>query len=134
MTNEQMRREFEAHWRTIQPPSKANRELNQRDGDEYAHGHVARHWMTWQAATLKANQWRPIADAPRDGAKLLGMVHFAGDDLCKPFTEYSLVHWDKGFKSSICDRKPQWEKQFRGDVTHWMPLPLPPTGTEKDKL
>ena len=43
---------FEAHWRGIQSPSKANRELNQREGNEYAHGHVARHWLTWQAATL----------------------------------------------------------------------------------
>jgi hypothetical protein len=120
---DKIRAEFEAHWRTIQSPSKANRELNQRDGNEYAHGHVARHWMTWQAATLKAApQWRDIADAPRDESLLLYAPSYG------VFEGYWKDRWynDKSKRGWVAANLDEEYGCLVNDVSHWMPLPAPP--------
>ena len=44
------RDDFEAYMQTREAPSAAKKKLGQRDGDEYLHPHVARHWYTWQKA------------------------------------------------------------------------------------
>ena len=41
---------FEAFMLTREAPSSAKHKLAPRDGDEYLHPHVARHWYTWQQA------------------------------------------------------------------------------------
>lgn len=72
--------------------------------------------------------WRPMETAPKDGTVLLGWIVAAPDEYGGDgFEAPSLIHWDAGFKSSICDRKPGWIKQWRGEVTTWQPLPAPPS-------
>lgn len=71
-----------------------------------------------QAATLQANQWRPIADAPWDGTEILvlGTRH----EMLLPNPQRMVAAYRRGWWSG-------------GDVvshlTGW--LPLPPTGTEQ---
>lgn len=72
------------------------------------------------AATEKANQWRPIADAPSDGTPML-VYH----------NRMVLEAW----------YSTQWGKFVVSETggthnispSHFLPLPLPPTGTEQDK-
>ena len=75
--------------------------------------------------------WQDIATAPKDGTTLIGWVVAEKTAYSNAFAAPSLIKWDKGFKSSICERKPGWEKQWRGEVTHWAPLPPEPTGDDK---
>ena len=49
-----MRRDFEAYMLTREAPSSAKKKLAMREGVDYLHEHVARHWFTWQKATKAA--------------------------------------------------------------------------------
>lgn len=49
-----LRDEFEAFMLTRESPSGAKKKLSQREGNEYLHPHVARHWFTWQHASRQA--------------------------------------------------------------------------------
>ena len=102
MTNEKMRAEFEAFCKTTNPAYKSSDDgvSNRRD------------WAIWQAATLKANQWRPIADAP----------------LAEP-----VLMWNARANNTYgagVHRVSTRLSENTTDCTHFMPLPLPPTGTE----
>ena len=59
-------------------------------------------------------EWQPIETAPKDGTRVL--VH-------EPGMEPEIAHWSGGV---------WWigqsdDFQFPGGITHWMPLPEPPT-------
>lgn len=65
-----------------------------------------------QAATQKANQWMPIADAPKTGEWII-VYDSAGN-----------VHPDYWLGRGM----DQWAKEPHDEInTHWQPLPLPPT-------
>ena len=62
--------------------------------------------------SLRARQWRPIAEAPKDGTEILGATTFGVE----------VVRWNQPDKS--------WEssKARLGTyaITHWQPLPQHP--------
>lgn len=78
-------------------------------------------------AKARANEWRPIESAPRDGAAVLTWHDF-GAVVCNPHhphynergyvsVQASLTKHSVTFPSTISES---------GSVTHWMPLPEPP--------
>jgi len=61
--------------------------------------------------------WQAIETAPKDGAWILGY----GPEMI--ITDYpSVVFWDEGWQGANTTRA------FR--LTHWMPLPAPPSGVK----
>jgi hypothetical protein len=60
-----------------------------------------------------APRWRPIAEAPRDGTRVL--VWAAPYDDLEGFHTIAAYHADAGW--CVCELR---------YVTHWMPLPAPP--------
>jgi hypothetical protein len=70
--------------------------------------------------------WQPIATAPKDGTVLLGWIVAPQEPWSDGFEAPALIHWEPAFKSSICDRKAGWVAQWRGEPTHWQPLPPAP--------
>lgn len=72
-------------------------------------------------AQIRAEGWRPIETAPRDGSEFLG-YHLCADAYTGDW--YALVEYSG-------DQQWPWEDQEgrhpRGFLTHWMPPPAPPT-------
>lgn len=64
----------------------------------------------------KENEWRPIAEAPKDGTSILTFPH------------YHITHWDMEIESFThgWDEDAERFKPMRWAPTHWMPLPTPP--------
>lgn len=71
-------------------------------------------------------EWQPIETAPRDGTEFLAYdIQAKKQDVC---------HWSKNFEwfeavQSDGETGP-WFGEFgrdREDITHWQPLPAPPT-------
>ena len=108
---------------------------------DYVLGTIFATFFGWQAATLKANQWRPIADAPQGRKLLLGyynklgkwrtitgcyyppqMLQMADDNDDLDDDGYAPEGWYEESESH--------DNILRTDQppTHWQPLPLPPTG------
>ena len=118
MTNDQMRREFyEMAGLDGQDTARA---FNGNIGDwVYLNPMTQDLYRYWQAATLKANQWRPIASAPKTGEWIIA---------CDSTGNVRPDYW-------LGSEIHQWAKEPHVAVnTHWQPLPLPLTGTEQDKL
>ena len=63
--------------------------------------------------------WQPIGTAPKDGTNVLAYEDGA----------VTVLYWDEDRDS--------WFYPYKGgktrwpDITHWMPLPPPPTDTDK---
>lgn len=72
------------------------------------------------ARAVLGMQWRPIAEAPRDGSWFLGVWHFQGKAV------YRLGHWNNYHKSYN-----QVPGYHTGPFTHWQPLPTPPTSGDE---
>lgn len=109
MTNEKMRADFEAE--------AASHDMDLLLGDDgYLDNITDYAWVFWQAANMKATQWRPIADAP-EGTMIL----------CANMKSTEARHW--AYVAWVVDGK---VCGHRMDMpTHWQPLPPPPTGTEQ---
>ena len=122
MTNDQMRREFyEMAGLDGQDTARA---FNGNIGDwVYLNPMTQDLYRYWQAATLKANQWRPIADAPRDGTHVLIHGQFEGYGA----NRLAVGMWDG---ETWGGARPDGVVIL--DPDKWLPLPL--TGTEQDKL
>jgi hypothetical protein len=72
---------------------------------------------------MKTNptEWQPIDTAPKDGTKILGY--------CDYEKECSVIQWCEYIKYNGT-KLSYWEKvdpESETTVTHWMPLPKPPT-------
>lgn len=79
-------------------------------------------WLTWQAAWSAAQpQWLPIDTAPKDGTTILGVCEGeTGSFIMAVWWQESV--WFTGWVSG--GHRSDYEDRF---VTHWMPLPTPPT-------
>lgn len=87
------------------------------DGELHLSEAEVRRLIAWARAALSATPWRPVEEAPRDGAWVFG--YWKG---C-PITAYPCVmFWGDGEWLS-----PAWT-DFFPNPTHWMPLPEPPEG------
>lgn len=84
----------------------------------------------WQAALAYAREaverdrrWRPIAEAPKDGAWILGIKSHTSNILPGVRSYYCIVHWDEDGEG-----KWGWEDYGaeRWGPSHFMPLPEPP--------
>ena len=77
--------------------------------------------------------WEPIESAPKDGTEILGIFVGTID------TDYSLVRWDcrrwiaqADGQRAIESQGDTWTDLIEPFLTHWMPLPPPPKGPEKE--
>jgi hypothetical protein len=67
------------------------------------------------------SDWQPIETAPKDGTNVLVLWRYGG---CSVLFCRHDGFWDDGdFNSSIPE----------SDLTHWMPLPPPPTNSTPTK-
>lgn len=74
----------------------------------------------------QSDAWLPIESAPKDGTSILGWIVHPGDDYsAEPFQRPSIMYWDDMVPGEY-GHPAQWEKQWIGSPTHWMPLPNPP--------
>lgn len=64
--------------------------------------------------------WRPIETAPKDGGDLLGWVRLRD---CPDGGFHDLIRWTRDAWRDVQDSRV-------ADLTHWMPLPPPPTTKE----
>lgn len=70
------------------------------------------------------SEWRPIETAPKDGTEvILRFVVRDGDT--RPVE--ALNGWYDGSWRRICYSTYSYRYFSLGDVTHWMPLPKPPS-------
>ena len=75
----------------------------------------------FQGGLAHAKQWRPIAEAPKDGTHILVI------NATSPYPP-TTVHWfHEGFHLSI-NRNGEHSEYW--GATHWMPLPTPPQAQE----
>ncbi len=68
-----------------------------------------------------SSEWRPIAEAPKDGSQVLC---FAADSIGGP-PFYGVAEWadaDADFPNTVDG----WFWAYAQRPTHWMPLPEPP--------
>lgn len=81
------------------------------------------------------SEWQPIETAPRDGTEILAV--YVCDFNGTIGADYSIVRWEQSTWRAQADGQRAIEAQ--GDtytdyiepfVTHWMPLPPPPTKGE----
>jgi len=66
--------------------------------------------------------WQDIETAPRDGTPFLC---FHPDDVFSPITGIDLIWWEPGIGRWTMDGDNK--VPFVGEITHWMPLPAPPS-------
>ena len=59
------------------------------------------------------SNWQPIESAPKDGTQVLGFDEFSGVCEC---VQYLKDEWVT-----------TWDHEDFGRISHWMPLPVPPT-------
>lgn len=63
--------------------------------------------------------WQPIETAPKDGSEIL---------LFNSLGNRHIGRWGHRYLGDPIHEGWTWDgKQIGGDVTHWMPLPAPPT-------
>lgn len=117
MTNEKMRADFEAHIAEM-IVSEAGLDIAlKRDGaGDYETSWVQNGWQFWQAANLKANQWRPVDETVPKTADELLTLNCAGHRTIR--TGNYLHHM---MRCAVVDKE---------DCFYIGWLPLPPTGTE----
>lgn len=72
-------------------------------------------------AALSEPEWRPIAEAPRDGTPIIA---WCGNTKYPVFTQFKDNEWRASHYGA---REPYW---YYGDLKYWvaMPLPSPPKG------
>lgn len=74
----------------------------------------------------EGKRWSPIETAPKDGTRLL--VHIpagAFQDGKHPYDKHTVIgYWWKGDNLN----SPRWRSSGANQPTHWMSLPLAPTG------
>lgn len=68
--------------------------------------------------------WQPIETAPLDGTEVI-LRFVARDGTARPVEVLS--GWYDGSWRRICYATNSYRYFSLGDVTHWMPLPKPPT-------
>lgn len=84
------------------------------------------HKILERAAMTASSEWQPIGTAPLDGTAVLIASSFRVGE-----SSYGVCRWQHdGFVAN--EGKPCWraedrQKRFPGTITHWMPLPSPPT-------
>jgi hypothetical protein len=86
-------------------------------------------------ATIERERWRPIAEAPMDGADILicGGTYCVGWDEGLPMgREVSIAFWDKSIGGHWHGNEANAHDEWRvHKPTHWRPLPDPqPDGQE----
>lgn len=79
--------------------------------------------MLAKALVEASASWRCISTAPRDGTPFLC---FHPDDVFSPQTGIDLIWYEPSIKTYTMDG--DTEVPFAG-ITHWMPLPTPPSRT-----
>jgi hypothetical protein len=75
------------------------------------------HSLHQAADALEAKQWQPIETAPKDGTRILLFTKMYGP---------STGHWDAFNGSWVLHSVLNSE----AEITHWQPLPTPPTEDE----
>jgi hypothetical protein len=92
-------------------------------GDAYVQAMVQVHEQKNRAiAGEKAEGWRPIATAPKDGTEVLIFVPGSGEQF--------VAYWNKRFEAWLYAATSSGVRVFTKEATHWMPLPTPPTDGE----
>lgn len=126
MTNEKMRAEFEGN--------QARASLSfARVPDEQRYPSSRTQWAfdIWQAATLKANQWRPIANALEGEHCVCCWLDKYDGDMRHNFDWLEDGVWQNYFNEHehLLIAGAASGRSEDAPYTHFMPLPLPPTGT-----
>lgn len=106
------------------------RTVHERGGD-WGWGTSEEQRATYRYAATPANAWKPIAEAPRDGTRIL--VHFARDGVGVrdvAWTEPEHADWQTWCVDDLKFGPYALRRWCDGDATHWMPLPTPPTSTK----
>ena len=109
---EQERKAFEEWVTTLNNQTQFNRIQKQKDG-RYTYDHIEFAWQTWQARAAQS-EWISVKDRlPEINTYVLAA------------TSRGLVIIDR-----VCDygRGKEWVSGHSDNpITHWQPLPLPPT-------
>lgn len=66
--------------------------------------------------------WRPMATAPKDGTWILVWTHHGGQE-----KRAVVLHWSDVWSGNDGDFRWSDDEYAVGGVTHWMPLPEPPS-------
>ena len=82
-------------------------------------------------------EWQPIETAPKDGTEILALYPVTVHGVRK--ADYSIVRWERTHNSihrwvaqadgqrAIESQGDTWTDYIEPFVTHWMPLPEPPS-------
>lgn len=74
--------------------------------------------------------WQPIATAPKDGRRILGFGRLSWDD--PGMLSIGTVRWDATYNRWEIDPNENTEYDADTcDLTHWMPLPAPPSAQSR---
>lgn len=72
-------------------------------------------------------KWQPISTAPKDGTAFLGCK--AGGSSFVARQDCDIVHYS-GWGGGVWEGARGYAKLRLDELTHWMPLPAPPTENE----
>lgn len=114
---DECRERFEAHAPGVLDLQRVNLK---RDGDGYHFEAAQKAWDLWQAAWNAREEWRPIAEAPRDGTHM---------QLYRPEIQF-VGYWATKAKC-WCINAPGLPV-MEPPPTHFRPLPEPPNLNENE--
>ena len=126
---EQERKAFEAQMVELYPTNPQT----ERIGDEYSRLGTQYKWEGWQAKAAQS-EWISVEDKyPEDGQEVnillnTGEVRIALHELGTPRDSFTKGHYFTGDIYHI-DGAEYNCSVYGNDVTHWQPLPEPPTTT-----
>ena len=107
---EQERESFEAWISNPAPPVQIDPCQKQKDGS-YTYDHIEFAWRVWQARAAQS-EWISVNDRlPESSGRYLVYDFFNATIVT--------VHY--------CKERRAWGSGYTDEVTHWQPLPAPPT-------
>jgi hypothetical protein len=74
-------------------------------------------------ARLEASRWRSIAEAPRDGTRILLGYYTQGEAV--------VAHWNADIEKFVLTDNDKFGIAGRSSPRGWMPLPFPPSTTSE---
>ena len=132
MTNEQIRADFEAHAEPMGFDLTRQYLAVPEPWAEYANEQTGYFWAGYQAATEKADQWRPIADAQEGVLVVCCWVDKDDGDMRHNFDYLEDGVWQNYFNEHehYLIAGAASGRSEDAPYTLFIPLPPPPTGTK----